>query len=81
LAVFRCKEIQDREKRGRVDQEAAKRLVSSGLWQPGQEKLRQANHSRHHSHIPKSRDKCVKIFGLILSDQYLYKKNLNLLTL
>jgi hypothetical protein len=41
VLTFRCKEIQDREKRGRVDQGAAKRMVSSGLWQPGQEKFRE----------------------------------------
>ena len=36
----RCKEIQDREKRGRVNQGAAKRMVTSGLWKPGEEKIR-----------------------------------------
>eukprot|EP00092_Neocalanus_flemingeri_P003354 GFUD01003592.1.p1 GENE.GFUD01003592.1~~GFUD01003592.1.p1 ORF type:complete len:156 (+),score=66.06 GFUD01003592.1:457-924(+) len=39
-AMMRCKEIQDRAKRGRVDQGAAKRLVSSGLWEPGKSKIR-----------------------------------------
>ena len=34
---------QDREKRGRVDQDAAKRLVTSGLWKPGEEKIRYVN--------------------------------------
>jgi hypothetical protein len=38
--MMKCKEIQDKEKRGRVDQGAAKRLVTSGLWKPGEEKLR-----------------------------------------
>ena len=38
-AMKRCKEIKDREKRGRVDQGAAKRLVTSGLWEPGQPKI------------------------------------------
>jgi len=39
-AMMRCKEIQERAKRGRVDQGAAKRLVSSGLWEPGKAKIR-----------------------------------------
>jgi len=39
-AMMRCKEIQDRAKRGRVNQGAAKRLVASGLWEPGQAKIR-----------------------------------------
>lgn len=39
-AMMRCKEIQDRAKRGRVNQGAAKRLVSSGLWEPGKAKIR-----------------------------------------
>ena len=39
-AMKRCKEIKDREKRGKVDQGAAKRLVTSGLWEPGQAKIR-----------------------------------------
>ena len=38
-AMKRCKEIKDREKRGRVNQGAAKRLVTSGLWEPGQPKI------------------------------------------
>ena len=46
--MSRCKEIQDRQKRGRVDQNAAKRMVTSGLWKPGEEKIRwvkgQPNH-------------------------------------
>ena len=40
-AMMRCKEIQDKAKRGRVDQGAAKRLVTSGLWKPGEEKIRE----------------------------------------
>jgi len=39
-AMMRCKEIKDRAKRGRVNQDAAKRLVSSGLWEPGKPKIR-----------------------------------------
>jgi len=39
-AMSRCKQIQDKAKRGKVDQAAAKRLVSSGLWEPGQPKIR-----------------------------------------
>ena len=39
-AMLRCKEIKDRAKRPRPDQAAAGRLVSSGLWEPGQAKLR-----------------------------------------
>ena len=38
-AMVRCKELQDKARRGRVDQAAAQRLVTSGLWQPGEEKL------------------------------------------
>merc|ERR1719374_334565 len=39
-AITRCKEIQDREKRGKVNQDAARRMVTSGLWKPGEEKIR-----------------------------------------
>ena len=39
-AMKRCKEIKDKEKRGKVDQGAARRLVTSGLWEPGQAKIR-----------------------------------------
>ena len=39
-AMKRMKEIKDREKRGKVDQGAAARLVTSGLWEPGLAKLR-----------------------------------------
>ena len=39
-AMMRCKDIQDKAKRQRVDQGAAKRLVTSGLWKPGEEKIR-----------------------------------------
>jgi len=39
-SIARCKEIQDREKRVRVDQGAAKRFVASGLWKPGEKKIR-----------------------------------------
>ena len=38
-AMKRLKEVKDREKRGRLDQGAAKRLVTSGLWEPGQPKI------------------------------------------
>jgi len=38
-AMVRCKELQDKARRGRVDQAAAQRLVTSGLWRPGEEKL------------------------------------------
>ena len=39
---MRCNEIQERAKRGRVNQWAAKRLVVSGLWEPGKAKIRPA---------------------------------------
>jgi len=39
-AMMRCKEIQEKAKRGKVDQGAAKRLVASGLWEPGKAKIR-----------------------------------------
>merc|ERR1712130_713088 len=49
-AIARCKEIEDRAKRPRVEQDAAKRMVTSGLWQPGEDKIRSesANESRKH---------------------------------
>ena len=37
-AMGRVKQIQDRAKRPRADQEAAKRMVASGLWNPGEAK-------------------------------------------
>ena len=37
----RCKEIKERAKRGKVDKKAAKRMVASGLWKPGQAKIRE----------------------------------------
>jgi len=37
-AMMRCKEIQDKAKRAKVDQKAAKRMVASGLWNPGEAK-------------------------------------------
>jgi len=39
-AIQRCKEIEDRAKRGRVNQGAARRMVASGLWEPGQDKIK-----------------------------------------
>merc|ERR1712029_165834 len=38
--MAKMKEIQDKEKRHKVDQGAAKRLVASGLWKPGEAKKR-----------------------------------------
>ena len=38
-AMKRLKEVKDKETRGRVDQDAAKRLITAGLWKPGQPKL------------------------------------------
>ena len=38
--MIRLKQIQDKSKRNQVDQEAAKRFVSSSLWKPGEEKIR-----------------------------------------
>jgi exosome complex protein LRP1 len=37
-SMVRLKEIQDRSKRAKVDVHAAKRIVKSGLWKPGQRK-------------------------------------------
>ena len=45
-AMKRCKEIKDKEKRGKVDQGAARRLVTSGLWEPGQAKIRGGEEER-----------------------------------
>jgi len=41
-SMVKLKEIQDKHKRQKVDQEAAKRIVSSGLWCPGVPKKRHA---------------------------------------
>jgi len=38
--IARCKVIEDKAKRNRVDQGAARRMVASGLWKPGEEKLK-----------------------------------------
>ena len=38
-AFKRLKQVQDHSKRVRVDTDAAKRFVTSGLWKPGQKKL------------------------------------------
>jgi len=38
--MAKLKEIQDKEKRQKVDQGAAKRMVASGLWKPGEAKKR-----------------------------------------
>jgi len=39
-AIKRCKLIEDRAKRNKVDQGAAKRMIASGLWKPGDEKIK-----------------------------------------
>ena len=39
-SMLKLKEIQDKDKRNKVDQGAAKRLVASGLWKPGEAKKR-----------------------------------------
>ena len=36
--MLRLKQIQDKSKRGQVDQAAAKRFITSGLWKPGEAK-------------------------------------------
>ena len=36
--MVRLKQIQDKPKRNLVDQDAAKRFVASGLWNPGKSK-------------------------------------------
>ena len=41
-AMVQVKTIQDREKRNRVDTEAAKRFVESGIWNPGETKLKRS---------------------------------------
>lgn len=51
-AMKRCKEIKEREKRGKVDQAAAKRLVTSGLWEPGQQKIGSQASSSESSSVP-----------------------------
>ena len=39
-AIKRCKSVDDHAKRGRVDQGAAKRMIASGLWKPGDDKIK-----------------------------------------
>ena len=39
-AIKRCKSVEDHAKRGRVDQGAAKRMITSGLWKPGDDKIK-----------------------------------------
>ena len=41
--MLRLKQIQDKSKRGLVDQAAAKRFITSGLWTPGEAKAKQSN--------------------------------------
>lgn len=38
--MTRAKQVHDRKQMPRVDQEAAERFVTSGLWEPGQAKIR-----------------------------------------
>ena len=42
-AMVQVKTIQDRDKRGRVDTQAAKRFVESGIWNPGEAKKRKSD--------------------------------------
>ena len=42
-AMLRLKQIQDKPKRGHVDQAAAKRFIASGLWLPGEAKAKQSH--------------------------------------
>ena len=42
-AMLRLKQIQDKSKRGQVDQAAAKRFITSGLWKPGEAKAKQGH--------------------------------------
>ena len=51
-AMKRCKEIKDKEKRGKVDQGAARRLVTSGLWEPGQAKIRGGEEEGEEDYTP-----------------------------
>ena len=37
-SMIRLKQIQDKSKRSHVDQAAAQRMVTSGLWNPGEAK-------------------------------------------
>ena len=55
-AMKRCKEIKEKEKRGKVDQAAAKRLVTSGLWEPGQHKIGSQAPSSSLPHLDNSTD-------------------------
>ena len=41
-SMVQVKTIQDRDKRARVDTEAAKRFVESGIWNPGEAKKRKS---------------------------------------
>merc|ERR1719295_398926 len=54
---MRLQQIQDKSKRNQVDQEAAKRFVSSSLWKPGEEKIR---HNEESSKAPKRRSNELK---------------------
>ena len=38
-AMGRVKQLQDKARRPRQDQEAAKRMIASGLWKPGEAKM------------------------------------------
>ena len=51
-AMKRMKEIKDKEKRGKVDQGAARRLVTSGLWEPGQPKIGSQDDSNNTDYTP-----------------------------
>jgi len=44
-SMIKLKEVQDKDKRQKVDQGAAKRLVASGIWNPGEAKKRHQNSS------------------------------------
>ena len=48
-AMIRLKQIQDKPKRGQVDQAAAKRFVASGLWKPGETKTQYSQIKDKHS--------------------------------
>jgi exosome complex protein LRP1 len=44
--IARCKEVEDKAKRNRVDQSAARRMVASGLWKPGDDKIKSKDSSQ-----------------------------------
>ena len=80
-AMVQVKSIQDKDKRNRVDVGAAKRIVSSGIWNPGEPKKRHSDAGSQEDEAPSKRSKKFLLKLIFVSIKFGFVQKADLIEL